>query len=403
MKHVEALSVFYHDQLVGKLAKYEGMLWFQYDAAWLKHGFDLSPQTLLFDQKPQQAKSQIFDGLPGVFYDSLPDGWGLLLMDRFFEQHFNCPRHAIEPLDRLAYMGNRAMGALSYQPIVEHGYESERLNLQKLFHASQNILNDKTDKLLEQLQMDGGSPGGARPKILVGLSGDHEECISSFQNLPKGFEHWIVKFRGKNEPEDSGRIEQAYAMMARLANIDLPKTCLLKEEFFAVKRFDRTGDVRHHVLSLGAYLYADYRLPSLDYAALLGATAVITKNIKEIEKAFRLMVFNIATHNKDDHAKNFSFLHDGKSWRLSPAYDLTWNKGINNQHNTSVAGSGEPRRKDIQSIAEDFEISHWENIIEEIVDATSQWSTIAKSVGVNASQIRTIEKEFSIIRKQLLK
>lgn len=411
MRHTTRLRVTSNDQIVGELGvDQRGQIYFQYDPLWLKSGFDLSPRTMPFNEAVQLSpQPQEFSGLHGVFNDSLPDGWGMLLMDRAFQQAAGWQRHEITPLDRLAYIGSRAMGALSYEPAIPLSSSSDVMDIALLANSANELLEGETPEVLEQLQIHGGSPGGARPKVTVALSDTRDDCLSGFTQLPNGFSHWLVKFRSKEDPKDMARIEIAYADMARLADIPMPKCRLVRvgsnintEEYFAVQRFDREGTERYHLLSLAGYIYADYRLPSISYDAVIKATRQITGSMAEASKAYRLMVFNVLTHNKDDHAKNFAFLHLPTGWVLSPAYDLTFSTGLNNHHTTDIAGSGNPGVADLERVAQDCNIKRWREIIEEVSVAAAQWKTVAHSRGVSIGEIKRIGSEIEKIKQRIL-
>ena len=411
MRHTTRLRVNIDDRIVGELGvDQRGRIYFQYDTSWLKTGFDLSPGTMPFDDAVQLSpEPQEFNGLHGVFNDSLPDGWGLLLMDRAFLQLADWQRNEITPLDRLAYIGSRAMGALTYEPAIPISAGSDVVDIALLAKSATDMLEGETPKVLRQLQIQGGSPGGARPKLTVALSESSDKCLSGFIKLPAGFTHWLVKFRSKEDPQDTGRIEMAYADMAQIAGLDMPECRLLKtednehiDEYFAVQRFDREGEARHHLLSLAGYVYADYRLPGIGYDTVIKATRQITESMAEAEKAFRLMVFNVLTHNKDDHAKNFAFLRRPQGWVLSPAYDLTFSTGLNNQHTTDIAGSGNPDLADIERLARDCGIRQWQEIVGQVSTATVQWADIARQRGVSAVERRRIESEMEKIGQRVL-
>jgi serine/threonine-protein kinase HipA len=398
---VSRLAVRIADRNVGTLALGErGRIYFQYDPAWIAQGFDLAPGSLDFNPSVQLPKRpEVFDGLHGVFHDSLPDGWGLLLMDRFFRQTLAGPMQTITPLDRLAYLGDRGMGALEYAPALSVGGAPETVDLAALVQAAQAVLAGKTPVVLNQLRIQGGSPGGARPKVTVALAEDGATCRSGFDPLPAGYEHWLVKFRARDDPPDMGRIEQAYASMARLAGVETAESRLIPvriarriEALFAARRFDRHGDVKRHVLTLSGYLYASHRHPSIGYDSVLGATHHLTGDLREVERAFRLMAFNVLTHNKDDHTRNFSFLYHNGVWRLAPAYDLTFSAGMRGEHATDIAGSGNPGLPQVRQIARQAGISHWRDILEEVRAAASQWRSLARQWGVAKSRISAIGK-----------
>jgi len=402
---------------VGELGQDQaGRIVFQYDSKWLLEGFDLSPGSLSFEGLPQSAMRGVFDGLHGVFNDSLPDGWGLLLMDRALKQKMGLNRPDITPLHRLAYIGERGMGALEYAPILLRGEGASLVDLSQLAEQAEGILKGTSDQVLEELRILGGSPGGARPKVTVAFSKDMKTCQTPFSVLPEGFTHWMVKFRaGSNstggDEIDSGRMEMIYAEMARASGIEMPRTHLLelnlkgqREAYFAVERFDRVSSRKIHVLSLAGLAYANHREPCLDYGSgVLAATKKLTKSQQEVERAYRLMVFNVLAHNKDDHAKNFAYLYDLKEgcWRLSPGFDLTFNFGMSNQHTTSVNGSGLPVMADLKKLAQDFRVERWKIIVEEVAHGVSSWHERAKDMDLSQSRMISVQSALNATIKRV--
>jgi len=407
MQHVEALRVFLAGRQVGRLSiASRGQIYFQYDNSWLDSGFDLSPGTLPFEALPTVGPPEPFSGLHGALNDSLPDGWGLLLMDRAMQSRFGWSREDITPLDRLAYIGDRGMGALEYQPELESAAPEHAIDIAELAAASQAVLSGQAHKIVADLYIQGGSPGGARPKITVAWNPKTNACLSGFSRLPAGFEHWMVKFRGVPESRDAGRIEMAYAQMAADAGLCVPEARLMevkvgksKEAFFAVRRFDRSGDEKNHVLSLSGYLGADHRLPSLDYQHILAATQRLTRDVSEVARAFRLMVFNVLTHNKDDHAKNFAFIGTPAGWSLSPAYDLTYSAGMGDEHTSSVGGKGNPGLADVLPLAGNFLIKNAANVVDEVRAAVAKWPKIASKWQVSVKAIQAIGSRLKVIDK----
>jgi len=401
MKSVKALSVMLQDSRVGELVAIPRQgLFFSYDPSWLAKGFNLAPFHMDFSINPQKAADALlFDGLHGAFSDSLPDGWGLLLMDRFFRSRLGVERHAIGPLDRLAYMGNRSMGALEYVPMFETVDADEELDLAALYEASQTILSGSADEVITSLRLAGGSPGGARPKAVIGLSPDKRRAVSSFGEMPEGYEHWLIKFRCEEEHRDSGAIEQAYALMAHRTGVEISESKLFQvettrglEQFFATKRFDREAGSKRHMLTAAAVLYADFRTPSLDYSDLLRATWAMTLDATEVEKMARLMVFNALAHNRDDHAKNFSFFGGQAGWKMAPAYDLTFSStgGRGNEHTTALAGRGKPSRKAIFEVCKPFSFLEPERYIEQTLDAFSGWSACCAELEIDKVQSKKL-------------
>lgn len=394
MKSVTALTVMHQEKKVGELISVPRRgIYFAYDPTWLATGFNLAPLHMDFSTTPQAAAdARLFDGLHGAFSDSLPDGWGLLLMDRFFQSEFGVARHSIGPLERLAYMGNRGMGALEYLPMLDKTAVDEHLDLAAFYEASLDILSGSTDDVLNALRIAGGSPGGARPKAVIGLSADRRQAISSFGQMPQDYEHWMVKFRSLEEARDTGAIERAYALIAGQAGVEVPESDLLEvdtaagpERFFAIKRFDRDQGRKRHMLTAAAILYADFRAPSLDYGDLLRATWAVTSDAAEVEKMARLMVFNALAHNRDDHAKNFAFLGDSTGWRMTPAYDLTFSStsGRGNEHTTAFAGAGKPSIKALKKVCQPFSFLKPELYLEQTLDAFAGWAEVSKTLDID--------------------
>lgn len=398
-KPTESLVVSMAGATVGELYRVDGKgIYFVYDKTWLAQGFNLSPITMKFDDKPQLATNlQTFKGLHGAFADSLPDGWGLLLMDWFFNATFgDGTARTATMLDRLAYIGDRGMGALDYQPKAEHVELSGVLSIAELFTASQQVYAGDTTEVLKQLRIEGGSPGGARPKVVVALSPDKQEAISSFGILPAGYDHWIIKFRSADEPIETGAIEFAYAQMARVAGVQMAESILLNqlmpngqtERFFATKRFDRNGDKRQHMITVAALMYADFRAPTMDYSDMLKLTFVLTKSAVEVEKMARLMIFNALSHNYDDHTKNFAFLcnestqkDEPSHWVFAPAYDLTFSQA-RGEHSTAFSGHGKPTRKIINDLCRDYKFLKPNDYIDQTLVALQNWQAIFTQVNI---------------------
>jgi serine/threonine-protein kinase HipA len=335
----KVITVFYHQHKVGRIAQTkEGVCAFEYDGEWLRRGFSISPRFLPLEKRVFIAPKEPFDGNFGVFNDSLPDGWGQLLIDRLLVKKGLNPA-AVSVLDRLAMVGTQGMGALEYQP--EETIASDKAiihDINELAQEVSEILREKepSEKSLFDLVQLAGSSGGARPKALLNIEG----------------EEWLVKFPASSDPQDIGKQEYYYSVMARKAGLDVPETRLLEGKYFAVKRFDRVRGQKIHKLSASGLLQASHRWPSLDYTTLLNAALQLSRDYREVEKLFRLMCFNVFTHNRDDHAKNFSFLYDQDHWIVSPAYDLLYTTGMGGEHATSIDGEGKnPTSENILNVA----------------------------------------------------
>jgi serine/threonine-protein kinase HipA len=385
--------------LVGTLAEERGRAYFQYAPGFLATGLNLSPFRLPFELALFEHRDRAFGALPGLFDDSLPDGWGLLLMDRHFRSRRLNPAN-VSPLDRLSWLGTRTMGALTYHPPTDReNVDSSVFDLHDLAHQSQEVLAGSAVDVLPQLLRAGGSPGGARPKVLIGFHPATGSVVSGEDDLPDGFEHWIVKFAAKTDGSESGAIEYAYGLMATAAGIDMPLTRLFEtiegDRFFGVRRFDRHRNRRYHVHTFGNLIQSNFRIPSADYADLLKATSLLTHNHQDVLRVFRRMVFNVLAHNRDDHVKNFAYILDDAvvEWALTPAYDLLYTPGPGGEHTMSLAGEGRnPGRPHILRLAEQADVSKREanEIIEEVRDTVTHWENFAVQAGVSRSAIRRI-------------
>ena len=414
---MNALQVFYHHdseyvQLLGRLVYKDGLAYLELNNEFLEQGINISPINLKLNNSLQVAPRTPFNGLHGVFADSLPDGWGLLLMDRYFRKK-NIPINQITPLDRLAYMGNRTMGVLSYQPDL--GEENDN-NLQEIYSLdglaseSLEIFQGSNKEVSKQLQINGGTPGGARPKATIGLKDNQAICGAN--DLPEGYQHWLVKFpSGKSDIEQAeGVVEYVYSIMARKAGIEFPETQLIETEqstgFFACKRFDRgTNNQRIHLHSFAGLIDADFRVPDADYELLMKATSHLTQSHPDLCEVLRRMIFNIISGNRDDHTKNFSFLMaaDG-TWKLSPAYDVTFNQGINGHHTMSVMGYGKDiPMAAIMRIANMIPLAEKKVnlIIDKVIESLSEWRSLAKKYDVPLSLIEEIDCYISAQIKRL--
>lgn len=330
---VQSLRVTIGGRVVGTLAMTpDGLAAFEYDPVWLEEGFSLSPFSLPLQKQVFVAKRHPLDGLFGAFSDSLPDGWGRLLVDRFLRSQGIDP-FEVSFMERLAIVGASGMGALEYEPRFTVPESNDKLTLDELAEECARVLKADYSEDLDTLFAMGGSSGGARPKVFTEIDG----------------EGWIVKFPSSHDPQDIGAQEFLLSQMAVECGIEMSETRLLPskvcEGYFATKRFDRMNvgnrpAQKLHMVSAGGLLETSHRIPNLDYDQLLRLTLQLTEDMSEVERMFRLMVFNVAIGNRDDHAKNFSFLFDGERWELSPAYDLTSNSGMNGEHATTVNGKG---------------------------------------------------------------
>jgi len=422
---------------VGTLARNDaGHLYFAYDEPWLKKGIEISPgflpltygatpisltdpKSMAFAEDPDIQKE--FRGLPGPFYDSLPDKWGMKLL----ASHTGKDPDHIDALEILCHLGNRCMGAFSYEP-SDHPEKAESLSEETLElycqHATQLAAGVEPETLektiLDALEDSGGSAGGMRPKMLLAIrdadlsKGDADLSNSDpasvptlrklagydHHDMPPGFQPWLLKF--DTEPEKyRGRIEQAYAAMARRAGVTMPETTLIRTQspagiqhaHFAIQRFDRqmVGDQwqRVHMHTAAGLLRRDFNQLDLDYTDLLELTKVMTDDPAQIHQVYVRAVFNVMAGNSDDHAKNHAFLldHTGK-WKISPAYDLTPSslRAQPGMRSTSVLGIKTEKiaLHTMLQLAEEHDIANPMVIIQQVADAIKNWSNFAKSSGI---------------------
>ncbi len=389
---------------VGRIASRNRKIYFEYDALFLGRGLNISPLELPFKTGVQTFDPHLFEGLPGVFNDSLPDGWGRLLLDRLLRRK-NILREEISPLDRLAQVGFTGIGALVYEPDYEaDNYAnniSESINLDTLSTHTQAVLEGEAEDVLEELLVLNGSSTGARPKALIGVDGAGKNIIHGKHTLADDFQYWLVKFANSMDGKDAGAIEYVYSIMAKAAGLRMTETHLFPSSqgagYFSTQRFDRNGEQRFHTHTACGLLHSDFRTPSLDYEDLLSLTQVLTRDVREVEKMFRLAVFNVLSHNRDDHSKNFTFLMDASGeWILSPAYDLTFSSGPRGEQSTMVMGEGQnPGSEHLIKLGEDAKIDRTkiDGIIEQTCHALNQWVKLAKEYGVSHGNIELINSK----------
>jgi serine/threonine-protein kinase HipA len=329
-----------------------------------------------------ECKDLIFEGLFGVFNDSIPDGWGRLLLDRKL-MRIGVSSGDLSPLDRLCYVGMHGMGALIYEPQIEDNHKLWHQDLDEIANEVLEFCEHDEGRFVEDLLALNGSSSGARPKIVTNIDG----------------QDWIIKFRSSLDPKDSGPIEYAYHLMAKAAGLEVTEAKIFASKkgfgYFGSHRFDRVQDKRIHAHTVSGLLHADHRLPSIDYETIMRATLLLTKDLRECEKQLRVAVFNVLSHNRDDHTKNFSFIMDeGGKWRVSPSYDLTFSFGPSGEHCTLIMGEGRnPRVHHILRLAEVAGIKERMalEIIDEVKAAVSKFKEFGRDAGMSSASISRIQ------------
>ena len=399
IKEVRVGIRFADDELhVGRLAERERRIYFEYDGAFLEGGLQLSPFRLPLEPGVKTFDPHLFEGLPGVFNDSLPDGWGRLLTDRMLRQQ-NVDPAQVSILARLTQVERHGIGALTYRPDHSLKPDATQLDLDQLAYDAETVLAGEAEPVLKELVALNGSSAGARPKVLVGADADCLNLTHSAAQLPDDYRPWLVKFANSQDGADAGAIEYVYALMAKEAGITMTDVHLFPARsgagYFATRRFDR-DDAGHrlHCHTACGLLHSDFRTPSLDYEDLLALTAQLARDMREVVKAYRLAVFNVLAHNRDDHSKNFSFLMNATGeWKLAPAYDLTFSSGISGEQSTTVLGEGrnpgvtELKRLGIEAKLPTATIA---TIIEQTRSALARWPVLAAEHGVSRANCKLI-------------
>jgi serine/threonine-protein kinase HipA len=389
---------------VGELVLSDQKIYFRYNADFLKVGLNLSPIKLSFSGDIVSADKQPFDGLFGVFNDSLPDGWGRLLLDRFLTAK-GIDIAKITPLDRLAYVGSRGIGALVYRPEIKPENTADPVPELDIIAAEMNhILQGTSSEIIEELFILGGSSGGARPKIFAAYNPLTNDLIHGSDNIPEGYDEWIIKFPSSSDNREIANIEFAYHKMALLAGIEMSECLLFKgksgQVYFGTKRFDRVAGKRLHTHTASGLMHDNFRMSTMDYGHLMDCAFRLEKHVKAYEKVFRLAAFNVFSHNRDDHSKNFSFLmNEQGEWQFAPAYDLTFSYSGYGFHSTMIAGeSNNPGRKELMKLATHFGLKNAGPVIEEVQEAIGQWGTIASEQGITKETRNTIQSAMDKIR-----
>lgn len=334
MVDVKKIQVLYRGFPVGilQMDSSRGVCVFEYDKSWLAEGFSLSPTELPLQSGLFYADKDKLGGVFATFEDSLPDGYGLYLLDRILRKQ-GSSLEELAPLQRLSIIGNGGMGALTYQPVMT-GFQAQaelegEQQLDYLQEEALKVLSGKSGGDASLLYYNSSNSGGVRPKTVM---------------RAQDGSHWLVKFRHIYDPLDIGKTELLYMQTARECGITIPRIGLVRDKYFAIERFDYAPDgQRLHVLTASALLKTDFRNQDVDYTNLLALTGYLTQDPVQVEEMFRRMVMNLVAVNRDDQAKNFSFIFDAGKWFLAPAYDITYSPaGTNGEHATSLFYHGNP-------------------------------------------------------------
>jgi serine/threonine-protein kinase HipA len=428
-KPVTAVEVRLWNRRIGAVALDPrlGYYAFEYDPAFVRLGIEVAPFTLPLAQASDpfiftDLPTLTFKRMPAMLADALPDDFGNALIDAWMANK-GIVKEAITPLDRLAYMGKRGIGALEFRPARGPNVASHSaIKLGKLVESARLAVQGHLDTdpqahaALAQIIQVGTSAGGARAKATIVWNPESNEIRAGQFDADPGFEHWLLKFDGMGADrelgasQDYGRIEYAYHLMARAAGIDMSPCRLLEEgsrAHFMTRRFDRAVDaegktVKHHMQSLCAMAHLDYKQKAThDYTQLLQAIQRLKLGHEAFAEAFRRLVFNVAAANCDDHSKNFAFLlpANSREWRLSPAYDIThaYNpKGEwTYQHLMGIGGKfAGITRSDLLHLADRYAIGPAPKIIDKVLDAVADWQKFAEQAGLVRDTVQSIAADF---------
>ncbi|MDP3073062.1 MAG: type II toxin-antitoxin system HipA family toxin [Opitutaceae bacterium] len=407
------LNVAYHGQQVGRLVEGNGRIFFEYDPQWLAQGHELSPLHLPRKPGVQYHHAKSFDGLPGLFHDSLPDSWGAKLMAMRFAEKGIKP-NKVTPLMRLAYVGQRGMGALTYEPAWPEPGASPRLQQTKLLmleREARAVMTGSTGTVLAHLVEAGGTAGGAYPKVVIAVNDlVPGEVFYGAGEYPAGYTPWLVKF-DLSANNATGPMEHAYAAMARAAGIALPETRLFTvpdrtgtvRRHFGVQRFDRDGGERIHVHSFAGIAHKDP--DKCDYRDLLLVAKALTRDMDQVAEGVRRMIFNVVASNRDDHGKNHAFVYRRGDWTFSPAFDLVFvSPTVQSMRGMGIGGEWRaPTLAQISGVAQDAgaESKAIRSITEQVAAAVQRWPRFAEEAAVPAEEIERVRGVLAAQRESL--
>lgn len=406
MKKLNAIYLGWGERYeLGTLADDGRDLLFEYSTEAIKRGLELSPFKLPLRAETYGAFPEHQLRLPGLICDALPDGWGMLLMDRLFrKQGRNLAE--ISPLDRLAFIGDKAMGALAFEPSDRETLTVRDIQLVALAREVQLVMDDDSEALLRELALMGGSPHGARPKVLVNYDRKSNRMSTSESGVGTPM---LVKFPAEHEHKEVCAVEAMYGRIASACGIrvaaseyfDLDK----KLSAFGIERFDRVDNMRVPMHTAAGAAHVNFRIPQLDYVALLRLTKFMTRDTREVLQAFERCVFNVVFNNRDDHCKNFSFLmeKDGR-WKFSPAYDLTFSEGPRGEHQMDICGEARvPTRQHLLQLARKTDIADKvaADTIDRITSVADGFTNFVGDLPIRKATLGVIERAVEANRARL--
>ena len=410
------VEAFIFGKKIGTILLKDGIVYFEYDKEFKTSELEISPIKLPLSLNSVYTNNddRYFEGLAGVFHDTLPDKFGTKVIERYFESK-NIPPHELTIIQKLMFVGDKSIGAITYKPVAHKLGENinEIIELQNFYENAKKSVSGNAIEVVDEMLnfMDSAaSAGGARAKAIIGYNCKTQEITSGVKReLKKDFEHYLIKF---DIPRDDGsssnytKLEYIYMEMAQEIGIDVPKIELLSNgnlAHYLIKRFDRANGEALHLHSVAGLTHTNFNIPMhYSYDELLRLTRYLTGSQQAVNEQFKRMIFNIVGRNQDDHAKNFSFIMDKNGiWNISPAYDITFSNGTGYTKNHQLSLNGKTNNftlNDILQLAKKHSIK--DNIakeyIEQTVEVFSKFKNKAKEIDVNEQTYNRIYNELRL-------
>lgn len=403
---------------------------FQYDPEFVPSGIEVSPITMPLRTAPYEFSAlprEAFKGLPGMLADALPDRFGNRLIDEWCARTGRDPE-SFNPVQRLCYVGTRAMGALEFEPWLRDAPTSERrLEVAELVELANQVLTERQglngvlagkaedEDAIEDILRVGTSAGGARAKAVLAYNEATGEFRSGQVPAGQGFRYYLIKFDGVGnnrdrelaDPGGFGLVEYACSLMAVEAGIEMTHCRLHREggrSHFMTRRFDRT-DSGHklHMQTLAGLMHFDFNAPgSYSYEQAILAMRRLRLPADQLEQLALRAMFNLVIRNQDDHVKNIAFLMDKDgTWRLAPAYDVVYSYNPNgawtSHHQMRLNGKNDNFvRDDLMAFAEVAGLRRVRatGLLERVLGVVERWPKFAEAAGVPATDSARIARAF---------
>ncbi len=266
------IEAYIYGHKIGTLIHHKGTIYFEYDENFKSLGLEISP-IKLHTQKTIKAYTNqdnipLYGGLAGVFFDSLPDKHGMAFIDRYFQRQDLKP-HQITLLHKLAFIGDRGMGAIEYRPKEHEDNITDStsiLNAKEAYEEMKKNITNKESSITNLMNIldSVSSVGGGRPKMLVLYDEITNTIKSNTQNLPKDYKRAIIKFDEvyyENESIGLTKLEYIFMQMAKEVGIHTANFKLIEENgmhHLVVERFDRDEeDNKLHICTASGLMHID--------------------------------------------------------------------------------------------------------------------------------------------------